>query len=143
MIVYSNEQTNQMIISIGRYLDATGAPDMVVGLKRGGLVPAVSLSHMFDCPMESLTWSTRDFAERDINHRVSDAVRDGLNVVFIDDINDSGVTLSEVMEQYGQLDTVRYVTLISRKGSVFKCDFNATLVTDDEWVVFPWEELKV
>tara|TARA_R110000737_G_scaffold36157_4_gene55486 strand:+ start:3187 stop:3615 length:429 start_codon:yes stop_codon:yes gene_type:complete len=142
MIVYSNEDTNEMILSIGRYLDIT-PPDMVVGLKRGGLVPAVSLSHMFGVPMESLSWSTRDFSQRELNLEVKDAVLEGLNVVFIDDINDSGATLTEVQEAYGTADNIRYVSLVSRKGSVFNTDFTAAIIEDGTWVEFPWENIKL
>jgi|TARA_R110002124_G_scaffold67059_4_gene182228 hypoxanthine phosphoribosyltransferase len=142
MIVYSNEDTNEMILSIGRYLDIS-PPDMVVGLKRGGLVPAVSLSHMFGVPMESLSWSTRDFSQRELNLEVKDAVLEGLNVVFIDDINDSGATLTEVQEAYGTADNIRYVSLVSRKGSVFNTDFTAATIEDGTWVEFPWENIKL
>ncbi|NBP56345.1 hypothetical protein EBU71_07405 [bacterium] len=40
-------------------------PDYVVGITRGGLIPAVMISHYFDVPMHTLKISLRDEAEED------------------------------------------------------------------------------
>jgi hypoxanthine phosphoribosyltransferase len=46
-------------ISYQMYKDAW-RPDYIVGLTRGGLVPAVYMSHMLDIPMETLKVALRD-----------------------------------------------------------------------------------
>lgn len=120
-------------------------PDLVVGLTRGGLVPAVHLSHLLGVPMECVNWSTRDGDSREHNLNVSEAIEDGKTVVFVDDINDSGETLYGIMNHYDYTTTLRqclYATLISKESSRFTVDFTADCIhskDEDKWVVFPWE----
>jgi hypoxanthine phosphoribosyltransferase len=119
--------------------------DMVVGLSRGGLVPAVHLSHLLDVPMECVNWSTRDGDSREHNIRVAEAIENGLKVMFVDDINDSGNTLGGVMTHYDGLNDgyrCQYTTLVSKNSSRFIVDYAAEYIhskDDDQWIVFPWE----
>jgi uncharacterized protein len=77
-------------------------PDYVVGITRGGLVPANLISQYLDCPMETLKVSLRDGGECESNcwmaedafgHEVYDPMCSGdgrKNILIVDDINDSG-----------------------------------------------------
>ena len=69
---------------------------------------------------------------------VSDAVDKGHNVVFVDDINDSGLTMSQLQKYYdsNRGDNVNYVTLISKTTSEFTVDYTANVVDNDQWVQF-------
>ena len=82
-------------------------PDYVVGLTRGGLVPANLISQYLECPMETLKVSLRDdaiqpesnlwMAEDAYGHEVYDPMCFGdgrKKILIVDDINDSGATLN-------------------------------------------------
>ena len=91
-------------------------PDYVVGISRGGLMPAVYISQYFDIPMHSLKVSLRHGAEDTESnlwmaedafgyHRADDlpstsnpALRK--NILLVDDINDSGETFNWIMKDW-------------------------------------------
>lgn len=130
-----------MLTDIDRDMDDF-KPDLIVGISRGGLIPAVMLSHIMEAPMIPLVWQTRDGQECDRNNQqLHDAINEGKNVLIVDDINDSGRTFCEISEAYQteyQLH-VRYVALIDRAKSEFGTDYRGLTVTHDGWFAFPWE----
>ena len=69
-------------------------PDLIVGIARGGLLPALHLSHALDVPLECMHWSTRDSGLTSYSGIVDEEIQSGKTVVFVDDINDSGKTYS-------------------------------------------------
>lgn len=105
-------------------------PDYIVGISRGGLVPAVMISHYFNVPMKPLQVSLRDGGEcvsdcgmaedalgypkqerfvEDENNlaEVLDAASSLLegsapykNILIVDDINDTGATFNWIMKDW-------------------------------------------
>jgi uncharacterized protein len=88
-------------------------PDYVVGLTRGGLVPANLISHYLEVPMETLKVSLRDdksapesnlwmaedaFGYRDYDPMVSGDGRK--KILIVDDINDTGATLNYIKQDW-------------------------------------------
>jgi len=112
-------------------------PDLIVGVTRGGLLPAVHLSHALDIPMITIQWQTRDDTKREINEEVMQALAEKKTVVFVDDINDSGKTFKEIKKAY---QGGKYVALAERHGTVFKSDARSLRLDDQRWIVFPWEK---
>lgn len=111
-------------------------PDLIVGIARGGLVPAVHLSHFLNAPLKTILWQTRDGGATEYNTAIAESIRLGKTVVFVDDINDTGTTFTKLKEWYGD---ALYVALQERPESSFVCDYIGEKLTDPSWVVYPWE----
>jgi len=126
-------------------LDQVGydQPQCIVGLTRGGLVPAVQLSHHFNVPLYVLNISLRDDMVDD--HDFDWSKLEGYsNILIVDDINDSGATFTQVMEEcYEHLIVQpRFATLLSKRSSRFNPGLAGEVINndrEDEWIVFPWE----
>jgi hypoxanthine phosphoribosyltransferase len=113
-------------------------PDVVVGIARGGLTPAVVVSHTLGIPMIPLTWSTRDYIARATDANA--AIEGYKNVLIIDDITDSGLTMGEIQLVLGQEDQdIRYASMYLRHSSPVIPDYVGTHVNHDAWIEFSWE----
>ena len=84
--------------------------DSVMGLPRGGLIPAVLISHELDLPF---------------------VLHPGKNTLVVDDINDTGETLSKAPGAY-------WAVLHNKPTSKFKDCIYAKEV-GEQWIVYPWE----
>ena len=112
-------------------------PDLIVGITRGGLLPAVHLSHSLTIPMVALQWQTRDDETKEINDRIKSALDQNKTVVFVDDINDTGRTFKSIKEEY---KGGKYVSMVERCSASFKTDARSLRIDDNRWIVFPWEK---
>jgi hypoxanthine phosphoribosyltransferase len=135
-------------------------PDYVVGLTRGGLVPANLISQYLECPMECLKVSLRDDASSpESNLWMSEDAFEGKHILIVDDINDSGATLNWIKQDWQDSclpndsrwdeeiwgDTVRVATLVDNEASAGKLNVSYSAVDlnkaeEDVWIVFPWED---
>jgi len=86
--------------------------DSVMGLPRGGLIPAVMVSHRLDLPLVTLPEP---------------------HTLVIDDIADSGVTLTNTPGIYTAVLHYKPHT------SVFKPDLYSVEYKGDDFLVYPWE----
>lgn len=113
-IYYTWQDVEQQTQEILRQLqNDSWRPDYVVGLTRGGLVPANLISQYLECPMETLKVSLRDdasqpesnlwMAEDAYGHTVFDPMCSGdgrKKILIVDDINDSGATLNWIKQDW-------------------------------------------
>lgn len=121
-------------------------PTFLVGIGRGGLVPAVYLSHATGVPTLScdLSAKVQDFGA-DVLVRLAAHVRAGERLLFVDDINDSGRTIAQVrgaLIAAGAGDGVRFATLLDNAVSAERVDYRARTIdrrVTKDWFVFPWE----
>ena len=113
-IYYSWQEIEAQTQEILRQLQRDAwRPDYVVGLTRGGLVPATLISQYLEVPMECLKVSLRDsehgpesnlwMAEDAFGHVMHDPMCSGngrKKILIVDDINDSGATLNWIKNDW-------------------------------------------
>lgn len=142
-IYITNEDFSSMIKSLAKKL-AGIRPDLIVGITRGGLVPAVHLSHALGVPMDTIYWSTRDSSQAEVNATIIDMINEGKTVVFVDDINDTGTTFEQIANVYDPghagMEQVYFLALVERASSNFSSDGVCLRVDDERWIVWPWEQ---
>ncbi|WP_241212522.1 phosphoribosyltransferase family protein [Sphingomonas sp. ABOLG] len=122
-------------------------PTLIVGIGRGGLVPAVYLSHAAGLPMASYDLSAQTpQAGDDLLTRLAARTRDGERLLFVDDINDTGRTLGLLRtwldEAGAQPGSVRFATLLDNEVSAQQVSYRARVIDRrvvKDWFVFPWE----
>ena len=137
----------QVLALAGQIRGDTWQPSFIIGIGRGGLAPAVYLSHATGLPMLSVDHSSEvpDFADAPLV-RLAARTRDGERLLFLDDINDTGGTLAKLraalIEAGGVAANVRFATLIDNISSSQRVDYRARTIdraTTKDWFVFPWE----
>ncbi len=123
------------------------APDFIIGVGRGGLVPAVFLSHASGLPMLSVDFSSQveDFSDEPLV-KLAMRTRGGERLLFLDDINDSGRTIAHLRRALAAAGavpgSVRFATLIDNISSAERVDYRHRTIDRREtkdWFVFPWE----
>lgn len=139
-----------MVHALSRQIDGSEwTPDFIVGIGRGGLVPAVYISHALDLPMLSIDHSSKvvGFAD-ELLGKVAGKSKQGTRLLFIDDINDSGSTIvyiRKLLEANGcDGGNIRFAVLINNRRSQAVVDYDAQAINRDEdkrWFVFPWESV--
>lgn len=89
--------------------------DSIHGIKRGGLIPSVMISHQLGLP-----WTYEILP----------------NTLVVDDICDSGETL----HNYAGVYTA--VLYYKPHTSIFKPNIYGRIHNGDEWIIYPWESEK-
>lgn len=130
-------------------------PDYIVGLTRGGLTPAVLLSHLLKVPMHTLKVQLRDGEEdTEMNCWMPEDVVKATNVLIVDDINDTGETLAWIRDDweksvfkgdiaYWWHKRIKIAVLVNNMASAETVDFHIDEINKAEdpcWIVFPWEK---
>ncbi len=169
---YSWTDIERMCVSIVNQMYTDNwRPDYIVGLTRGGNVPATIISNMTGIRCEALKVSLRDdnigpesncwMAEDAFGYNDGTIVSAGplhKNILIVDDINDTGSTFNWIKQdwQAGCLpnddkwktvwdQNVRFATLTENLAS----DFSQVRYTcheinkaeEDVWLVYPWENV--
>jgi hypoxanthine phosphoribosyltransferase len=122
-------------------------PSFIIGVGRGGLAPAVYLSHASGLPMLSVDYSSNvpDFAA-ELLVKLAGRTMGGERLLFVDDINDSGTTIAHLRRELAAAgavaDNVRFAVLIDNVVSAQKVDYRFRTIDrslNKDWFVFPWE----
>jgi hypoxanthine phosphoribosyltransferase len=119
-------------------------PDVIVGICRGGWIPARVLSDLLDnsnlasVRTESYTGIGRAADQPILTQEVSMDVK-GKKVLLVDEIVDSGQSLKLIIDHINQqgASEVKTATLYYKPSSVIKPDYCEKETS--KWVIFPWE----
>ena len=142
-------------------------PDYIVGIPRGGLLPAVMFSHFLNRPMVIQDVRLRDNIQQQSNPEIPLDALEGKQILIIDDINDTGATFQWMVNDWENTiephlyhdhgkavhmpaenkalwkRNIVFAVLINNEGSEFKdVKYSARSINkteDPSWVVFPWE----
>jgi len=156
-IYIDDQELKRLTLKMCRDIERSGwQPQRIVGIGRGGLTPAVLISHWFGVPMVSLDVSLRDGGATESNCWLPEDALSGLNTLIVDDINDSGATFAWIRTDWelsvsGVLthcafpwhSTVRFASVVNNLASQEISDYSGMEINkaeDPRWVVFPWEE---
>ena len=124
-IRYSWQWVDQQLNTIGDKLEAIQKPKFVTGVPRGGLIPAVLLSHKFNIPYIGLE------AAKTLPGELKK------KILVLDDISDSGNTLKQI-ERHSFITA----TLAMRRSTTYVPEYVGEMILDDRWLVFPWEDIS-
>ena len=145
----SQEEINRYCLNIVSMMFRDNfKPDIIVGITRGGLWPAMMLSHYLGIKMHTLDVRLRDGDIKESNGYLKKEVLKGTNILVIDDINDTGATFNWIKEDWNVDDdseksNVKFAALIDNVPSEFVVEYNGIEINKEEhpeWVVFPYEE---
>jgi hypoxanthine phosphoribosyltransferase len=122
--IYTWNWVDTQLNNIGEQLEGSSKPEFVTGIPRGGLIPAVLLSHRFDIPFIGLE------AAKTLPGNLKK------KILVIDDISDTGNTLQQIHRH-------NFITaaLAMRRSSTYTPLYVGEYIKDDHWLVFPWENI--
>jgi hypoxanthine phosphoribosyltransferase len=118
-------EIDELVNSLTQQIAQSGIQfENIFGLQRGGLIPAVMVSHKLGIPMTKGTISP--------------------NTLIIDDICDSGVTFANFFEthqkEYAFPFNLNFACLHYKpQTSVFEPTFYSSIWNSNDWLSYPWE----
>ena len=113
----------------------------VVGVTRGGLVPAMIVARELDIrrvdtiSVKSYNHQTQGAPEV-IKAPQADLMGDGTGILIVDDLVDSGKTLEVVRALY---PNAHFATIYAKPSGKPMVDSYITEVSQDTWINFPWD----
>lgn len=118
-----------------------GAWKAVVGITRGGLVPAAIVCRELDIRVID-TISVKSYSHqaqseaRVIKAPQADLMGDGTGILIVDDLVDTGKTLELVRRLYPK---AHFATVYAKPQGKPMVDSYITEVSQDTWIFFPWD----
>lgn len=144
---YSWDDFDKDVLNIEQQLKSNHwSPDFIVGVKRGGLIPAIKLSHIFNKPLIMMSCQLRDSQDNEVRLYEVEEITNDKKILIVDDICDSGITLSKIILKFYtsgfSIDNIKTCALIFNKDQKFIVDYYGRTInrsTFDKWILFPWE----
>ena len=136
-------QIYDMLLSQAQKIQ-TYKPDIIIGIARGGLIPARILTDLLETPqlatiqIEFYTDINQTRQEPTLKQTLTTQIT-GKKTLIVDDIADTGKSLKLAkthLQQQGALE-IKTATLYTKPQSTTTPDFYEKQTTS--WVVFPWE----
>jgi hypothetical protein len=124
--------------------------DIIIGIGRGGWIPAVCLSHQIGVK-EVYNFSIQSYNDKNKKNTTSTIGQQPSNsfyyenrhkrVLVIDDLSDKGQTLISIKNYFADRGVHPvFATLYIKNSTEFIPDVYVRAYGDDNWLVFPWEK---
>ncbi len=154
-----DEMCTKIVLDINK--DEHWRPDYIIGITRGGNIPATIISHMMNIRGEALKINLRDNGQfSESNTWMAQDAFEGKNILIVDDINDTGNTFNWLMEDWKKSMpsskedwdrtfgyNVRFATLVENYASDFGLvkyyAYTVNKAEKDVWLVYPWENTSI
>ena len=120
-------------------------PDVIIGLTRGGWVPAMNLSDLL---------GVKDLLALKVEHWGITATKSekaelktplttdftGRNILLVDDLTDTGDSMKISVEHIRSLNPrgIKTASLLHKTQSIYKPDYYAREVREWVWIILPW-----
>jgi len=143
--IVSWDQSYQMTFYLfEKITDDEFFPDVIVGIARGGWIPARLLADFYgnkrtaNIKIEFYDNTSRASDNPIITQEISENVESKI-VLVVDDVADSGKSLIAAVEHVKNMNPkeIRTATLYYKKHSLLKPDYY--IRETQSWVVYPWE----
>ena len=118
----------------------------VIGVARGGLVPATIISYMLDKPL--ITYGISSYKGTKKTEKIhtsqplntAELKENNAHVLVVDDICDTGDTMKYITTNLA-LGSISYKTacIFTKEKHKEWLDHYGLIAPDDKWIVFPWE----
>jgi hypothetical protein len=120
-------------------------PDIIMGVSRGGLIPARILSSLFKNKNLStirVTFYTKPGVTKPYPRLAEDSAADvnGKTLLIVDDVIETGKTLDLAKRHFNDKGAKKiYIAVLLKKDRemLLQPDFHSRMT--DKWVVYPWE----
>lgn len=124
-------------------IEANWKPDIILSINRGGCIPGVYLSHYISVKHKVFDFKDICNTNIDLCKRILDNYK---NILIVDDINDTGQTLSSISKYFkDNSQKIKYAVIVDNRSSIFNVDFYGSQIdknVDSSWIVFPWENIE-
>jgi hypoxanthine phosphoribosyltransferase len=121
-------------------------PEIIVGLLRGGVIPARIMADYFSVTLDFYTIDVKYYTG--INQTLDKPVIRhlenfdyGKSILIIEDIYDSGKTMQAVLDILPK-ENIKTATLHCRENISNPPTYFAETALKDEWIVYPWEKIE-
>jgi xanthine phosphoribosyltransferase len=149
--IYKNDSINSLLKTILSQIQETESKyDCIIGIGRGGLIPAAMLGYKLDLKVYNLGISSYKGKTQTSSFTVYqdfyfDDLSKGSRVLIVDDICDSGNTINFVRQRVSRAASVNevecdYAALLTREKAQDLVDFTGAVIEGDEWIVFSWDK---
>lgn len=143
LLSMSWEEVEEAVTALADTIKREFDPDIIVGIARGGLIPAVRLSHLLGDKLLRVI-HVKFYNGVNLHLKKPELYADikGISgkVLVVDDVTDTGTSLEFALKHLKRKGAkeIRVATIAYKPKSRFKPDYYR--FETDKWIVFPWEE---
>lgn len=141
-------KVDEAIWTLADYVRKDYKVDLIVGIARGGLIPAVRMSHIMDdilmrvMDVKFYTDIAKHTEMPEITVPLTEPV-EGKNVLIVDDVADTGKTLKVVKDDIIKKGAKDVRIAVIAKKPTSEVDPDYYIFQTEGWIIFPWEKMPV